>query len=99
MLLTAITRITPDPRHNGLFDRHGGVRPTKRASWRASHERDRRRLPLRPAPEMALRPATKAYVACVGHESVSERCATRFIKRFLARHIWHPLEHPPPITV
>jgi transposase len=40
-------------------------------------------------------PATKAYIARRTSEDISERCATRCIKRFLARRIWRLLEHPP----
>jgi len=43
-------------------------------------------------------PATKAYIARRTSEGVSERCATRCIKRFLARRIWRLLEHPPITT-
>lgn len=40
-------------------------------------------------------PATKAYIARRSSQGVSERCATRCIKRYLARRIWRLLEHPP----
>ena len=67
----------------------------RRASWR------RRTSEIGDAPHCGLRlkwrcdPATKAYIARRTSEGVSERCATRFIKRFLARRIWQLLEHPP----
>jgi transposase len=40
-------------------------------------------------------PATKAYIARRVSEGVSERGATRCVKRYLARRIWRLLEHPP----
>jgi len=89
-LVAQLAGVAPLPASSGLTNRHrlsrGGDRQLNRALHTiALHRRHHD-------------PATRGYIARRIAEGKTPREATRLLKRYLARHLYRLLEHPPMTT-